>query len=155
MDLKGKSCVRDWKRKPDRLFLEDRIVCSTITQLRTGHGHFGTFLPRMGFRDNDCCVCADGPRETPQHLPFHRPRYSKDRLAAAKSSRIPLYTKAFLYSDISHKTLASLIRDTKIGARLEREQKEAGRAGAAIIEDDEDDDGDLAEGVAARRQQRI
>jgi hypothetical protein len=34
--------------------------------------------------------------------------------------------------------LANLIRDTKIGTRLEREEKEAEMAGATIVEDEEE-----------------
>jgi hypothetical protein len=69
-ELKGKHYVGDWKRNPDSLFKEDRIICSTVTQLRTGHGHFGSFLCRMGFRDSERCIWQNGPRETPQHLSF-------------------------------------------------------------------------------------
>jgi hypothetical protein len=96
-ELKGKTYVGDWKRTPDRLFLEDRIVCSTITQLRTGHGHFGSFLHRMGFRDSDRCTCVAGPRETPQHLLFSCLQYSKTgwqlpNPAEYPSIRRPSYT---------------------------------------------------------------
>lgn len=83
----------------------------------------------MGFRDNDRCACPSGPQETPSHLLFHCPRYSKDRLAAAKLSRTPLHTKAFLYRDIAHRALVSLIRDTRLGTRLDRELKENERTG--------------------------
>jgi hypothetical protein len=61
--------------------------------------------------------------------------------------------RAFLYSDIAHKELAGLIRDTRIGTWFEREEKEAEMAGAALIEDteevdsedeeDDEDDGDV------------
>jgi hypothetical protein len=131
LDLKGHSYVGDWKKKPDKLFFDDRIVCSTVTQIRTGHGHFATYLQRMGFRDSGRCIaCPTGPRETPQHLLFHCPRYAKVRLIAAKKFRIPLHTKAFLYRDIAHEALAELIRDTRIGTRLERANKEEERAEA-------------------------
>jgi ribonuclease HI len=124
VDLKGRSYVGDWKQAPDKLFLEDRMVCSTVIPLCTGHGHFGSYLHTMKFRPHDSCTCRNKPRETPNHLLFHCLRYSKDRLAAAKSSRIPFHIKAFLYSGIAHKALAELIRNTQIGTRFERLEKE-------------------------------
>jgi hypothetical protein len=48
----------------------------------------------------------------------------KDRLAAAKSSRIPIHTKAFLFGDIAHKALAELFRNIQVGTRFERIGKE-------------------------------
>jgi ribonuclease HI len=129
IDLKGKSYIGEWKQQPDKLFYEDRIICSTITQLRTEHGHFASYLHKMGSQDNDRCACPSGTRETPSRLLFHCPRYSKDRLAAAKLSRIPLHPKAFLYRDIAHRALASLIRDTRLDTRLDRELKENERTG--------------------------
>jgi hypothetical protein len=134
-DLKGHHYVGDWKKKPDRLFGEDRIICSTVTQLRMGHGHFGTYLCRMGFRTLDRCICFNGSRESPQHLGFHCPRYSASRAEASRRCRIPFHTRAFLYTDIAHKELTSLIRDTRIGTRHERQEKEAKLAGAALLED--------------------
>jgi hypothetical protein len=100
------------------------------------------------------CSCRPGwPQESPQHLLFHCPLYAKDRLAAAKSSRIPLQTKAFLYHDVSHKALSELLRNTRIGTRMERADKEearrrreleAERAGEVDEDsDDEDDDDDF------------
>jgi hypothetical protein len=44
-DLKRHSYVGDWKKKP----IDDRVICSTVTQLRIGHGHFASYLHRMGF----------------------------------------------------------------------------------------------------------
>ncbi|KAI5783973.1 hypothetical protein FPQ18DRAFT_310237 [Pyronema domesticum] len=55
-------------------------------------------------------------------------------------------SKAFLYSDTSHEALAGLIRHTKIGTRLERQEKEAETAGAAIAEDAEEVDSEDEEG---------
>jgi hypothetical protein len=91
IDLKGTSYIGEWKKEPDKLFYEDRIICSTIMQLHTGHGHFASYPQKMGFRDNDRCTCPSGPRETPSRLLFHCPRYSKDHLAAAKLSDTPAY----------------------------------------------------------------
>lgn len=89
----------------------------------------------MGFRDNDRCTsCPSRPRETPQHLLFHCPRYSKARLIAAKKSRIPLHTRAFLYRDIAYEALAELIRDTQLGTRIERATKEEEREGTGAME---------------------
>jgi hypothetical protein len=118
----------------------------------------------MGFRDDDRCSCPHGPKETPHHLLFSCPKYSKDRLAAAKSSRISLHTTAFLYRDIAHKTLAELLRNTRIGTRMDRAEKEQERQGRDRGgfdgqvdglqwdgeedhggEDDEDDDFDVME----------
>jgi hypothetical protein len=42
--------------------------------------------------------------------------------------------------------LANLIRDTKIGTRLEREEKEAEMAGATIVEDEEEVESEDEEG---------
>jgi hypothetical protein len=58
---------------------------------------------------------------------------------------------------LAHKALASLIRDTKIGTRLEREEKKAEMAGAAIVEDEEevaseDEDGE-EDGVENERRE--
>lgn len=76
----------------------------------------------------------DGTTE-PQHLVFHCPRYSAARAEASRRCRIPFHTRAFLYTDIPHKELTSLIRDTRIGTRHERQEKEAELAGAALLED--------------------
>ncbi|CCX31447.1 hypothetical protein FPQ18DRAFT_383535 [Pyronema domesticum] len=92
----------------------------------------------MKFRTHDSCTCRNNPRETANHHLFHCPRYLKDRLAVAKSSRIPLHTKAFLYSGIAHKALAELIRNTQIGTRFEGLEKEKESAMAA---DEGDRDG--------------
>ncbi|KAI5784359.1 hypothetical protein FPQ18DRAFT_298056 [Pyronema domesticum] len=103
--------------------------------MRMGHGNFASYLNRMGFRDDDrCSSCPSGPRETPQHLIFHRPRYSKARLIAAKKSRIRLHIKAFLYRDIAYEGLAELIRDTRLGTRMERATREEEREGHVGVE---------------------
>ncbi|CCX33124.1 Similar to hypothetical protein TSTA_098250 [Talaromyces stipitatus ATCC 10500]; acc. no. XP_002485806 [Pyronema omphalodes CBS 100304] len=127
-------------------------ISKDTPQMRTGHGHFATYLQRIGFRNSDRCItCPSGPRETPQHLLFHCLWYAKARLIAAKKYRIPLHTKAFLYRDMAHKALAELVRDTRIGTRIERANKEEERAEAlgeregAVENDVNEDDGDVEE----------
>jgi hypothetical protein len=60
---------------------------------------------------------------------------------------------------MAHKALASLMRDTKIGTRLEREEKEAELTGAAIVEDDEEveseDEEDEEDGVEDERREAV
>ncbi|KAI5789811.1 hypothetical protein FPQ18DRAFT_306525 [Pyronema domesticum] len=71
-----------------------------------------------------------------------------------------LHTKAFLFGDIAHKARAELIRNTKVGTRFEREEKEkedaeqaGGRDGGderegRDVEEDWDDE-EMAEGLRA------
>jgi hypothetical protein len=146
LDLKGHSYVGNWKRKPDKLFHNGHIICSTVMQMRTGHGPFASYLHRMGFHDNDRCLsCPSGPHETPQHLLFHCPQYSKARLIAAKKCRILLHTKAFIYSDIAHTALAEVIRNTRLGTRMVRPIKEEERAGIREAQNENDVDKDERE----------
>jgi hypothetical protein len=68
-----------------------------------------------------------------------------------------------LYDDVSHKALAGLIRDTKIGTRFERELKEAEREGSGegvdrqegqAAEEDEESEREV-EVEAARREETL
>ncbi|KAI5786214.1 hypothetical protein FPQ18DRAFT_308766 [Pyronema domesticum] len=84
-----------------------------------------------------------GPRVRPRC--FHCPRYSEARLIAAKKSRIPLHTKAFLYRDIAHEALAEVIRDTRLGTRMKRATKEEEREEIREAEVGDGENGDEVE----------
>ena len=49
------------------LKLSNRIVSSTVTQLRLGHGYFGSYLRHLPSFDTDRCQCG-APSQTPEHL---------------------------------------------------------------------------------------
>ncbi|CCX11806.1 Similar to hypothetical protein RO3G_05779 [Rhizopus oryzae RA 99-880]; acc. no. EIE81074 [Pyronema omphalodes CBS 100304] len=120
IDLQGKSYVGEWKQHPDKLFYEDRIIYSTITQLHTRHGHLLLTCTKWGSEIMTAAPALLALRRRPVTFFF---------TALAKLSRTPLHTKAFLYRDIAHRALVSLIRDTRLGTRLDRELKENERTG--------------------------
>ncbi|KAI5792851.1 hypothetical protein FPQ18DRAFT_378232 [Pyronema domesticum] len=118
-----------WKKKPDKLFLENRIICSTVTQVKTGHGHFASYLYRMGFRIAIAAPLALPDLEKPPNTSYSNARATPRLVSSRRRKAAFRYTQAFLYRDIAHEALAELIRETRIGTRMERANKEVEREG--------------------------
>jgi hypothetical protein len=68
---KGKHYSGRFKKKPDSFFFSNnRKLVSAITQLRTGHGHFNSYLHGIPSADvvSSLCSCSAGEHQTPRHL---------------------------------------------------------------------------------------
>jgi len=65
-----------FRMKPDKIFQTDnRILISTVTQLRTGHGYFNSYLSKIPTSDVEDrgCSCNGAPPQTPAHLILRSP----------------------------------------------------------------------------------
>jgi hypothetical protein len=68
---KGKHYSGRFQKKPDSFFFtNNRKLVSAITQLRTGHGHFNSYLHGIPSADvvSSLCSCSAGEHQTPRHL---------------------------------------------------------------------------------------
>src|ERR1700733_5004665 len=55
-----------WRIRPTILANSRRTISSTFFQLKLGHGHFNSYLHKLGHSPYNTCLC--GPKQTPMHL---------------------------------------------------------------------------------------
>ena len=84
---KGREYYRHFRLKPDKIFQKDnRMLISTVTQPRTGHGYFNSYLskiPTSNVEDKGCS-CSGAPPQTPAHLILRCHQHAKARVMGAK-----------------------------------------------------------------------
>jgi hypothetical protein len=99
--------------------------------MRVGHGHFKVFLHCFNLIDDPYCDYGDpnGPPQSADHILGHCPRFTARRLDAMGASPVPFESSLFFYSDKATDQLVRLIRDTDMGTRRDRLQREALRNG--------------------------
>ena len=97
-----------------------------MSQLRTGHGYFNSYLGRPGNNNGlgltPACKCG-ASRQTPEHLLVYCPRLSKDReilrtqCAEAAKHPTPLRFRNLLYDPSLIPPVAGYIKTTKMATR--------------------------------------
>ena len=55
-----------WRIRPTILANSRRTISSAFFQLKLGHGHFNSYLHKLGHSPYNTCLC--GPKQTPMHL---------------------------------------------------------------------------------------
>jgi hypothetical protein len=119
---KGREYHGHFRMKPDKIFQTDnRILISTITQLRTGHGYFNSYLskiPTSNVEDRGCS-CSGTPPQTPAHLILRCQQHAKARMIMRRETpRIPkLRLDLLLYTNMGAKALAKYLQTTKVATR--------------------------------------
>jgi ribonuclease HI len=111
--------------KPDIHFASNnRQLISTITQLRTGHGYFNSYLHRIPTTNTKTskCSCNQGGDQTPTHLLLHCPLYSKarQRLFDDEDNRTKnprLRIDLLLHTNIGWYALQRFLTTTRIATR--------------------------------------
>jgi ribonuclease HI len=120
---KGKNYVGTFRTKPDQIFTSgNRQFNSTVTQLRTGHGYFRSYLYKIPTNsvDSPHCPCRYGGPQSPEHLLLRCPLYQRERQRMRKEIGVvhPRYLwKYLLYTDKAMKPLKHFLNDTHIATR--------------------------------------
>jgi hypothetical protein len=121
-EQKGHEYFGQFRVKPDKIFeMDNRSLISTVTQLRTGHGYFNSYLQRIPTSqiEDRGCSCNGAPPQTPAHLILRCPRYTAARaLMRQETSRIPkLRIDLLLYTNMGANAMAQYIRRTGVATR--------------------------------------
>jgi ribonuclease HI len=121
-EQKGHEYFGQFRVKPDKIFeMDNRSLISTVTQLRTGHGYFNSYLQRIPTSqiEDRGCSCNGAPPQTPAHLILRCPRYKAARaLMRQETSRIPkLRIDLLLYTNMGANAMAQYIRRTGVATR--------------------------------------
>ena len=102
---KGREYYGHFRLKPDKIFQTDnRILISTVIQLRTGHGYFNSYLSKIPTSDIEDrvevrvedrvedrgCSCSGAPPQTPAHLILRCQQHAKARMMMRRETpKIP------------------------------------------------------------------
>ena len=113
-----------YKRTPDDIFLtNNRILISTVTQLRSGHGHFNSYLtinPNNNV-DSDQCHCPGRPPQTPGHLLLSCKLYRKERAVIdytlSRTRHPKLKLAKLLHDKENYNNLTTFLDATQIATR--------------------------------------
>jgi ribonuclease HI len=105
-----------WKATPLKL---NKLIWSTITQLKLGHGYFRSYLVRLpDYSSANCNICQTNQPQTPYHLIFQCPEYSEIRkktIYRLDPQERTLYS--LFSSELGLKILIDFLRETKIATR--------------------------------------
>ncbi len=121
-EQKGHEYFGQFRVKPDKIFeMDNRSLISTVTQLRTGHGYFNSYLQRIptSHVEDRGCSCNGAPPQTPVHLILRCPHYRAARaLMRRETPRIPkLRIDLLLYTNMGADAMAQYIRRTGVATR--------------------------------------
>ena len=96
-----------------------RHQVATLTQLRTGHGYFNSYLQRIPSAEVASAFCTCGRKhQTPEHLLLYCPLYSKERKEMARALKpIPLTKTTVLYTLKGTKALTTFLQSTNVATR--------------------------------------
>ena len=101
--------------------MDNRSLISTITQLRTGHGYFNSYLQIIptSYVEDRGCSCSGAPAQTPVHLILRCPHYRAARaLMRRETPRSPkLRIDLLLYNNMGADAMAQYIRRTGVATR--------------------------------------
>jgi hypothetical protein len=97
------------------LKLSNRVVTSTVAQLRLGHGYFGSYLRHLPSFDTDRCQCG-APSQTPEHLLLRCPTYAESR-TVMKSEVRPFTLRVLLGTKTGMNALARFLSKTNVATR--------------------------------------
>jgi len=120
---KEKNYIGTFRTKPDNIFTSgNRQFTSTVTQLRTGHRYFRSYLYKIPTNsvDSPHCPCRYGGPQSPEHLLLRCPLYQHERQMMRKEIGVvhPRYLwKHLLYTDKAIQPLKHFLNDTHIATR--------------------------------------
>ena len=97
------------------LKLSNRVVSSTVTQLRLGHGYFGSYLRHLPSFDTDRCQCG-APSQTPKHLLLQCPTYAESRTVMKRKVR-PFTLRVLLGTKTGINALTRFLTNTNVATR--------------------------------------
>jgi hypothetical protein len=97
------------------LKMANRLLVCTITQLRLGHGYFGSYLKRITAFATDQCQCG-ARSQTPHHLLLECPDYGASRRDMKRAVR-PFTLKSLLGTKTGTDAVAQFIRATQVATR--------------------------------------
>jgi ribonuclease HI len=97
------------------LKLSNRIVSSTVAQLRLGHGYFGSYLRHLPSFDTNRCQCG-APSQTPEHLLLQCPTYAESRTVMKREVR-PFTLRVILGTKTGINALARFLSKTNVATR--------------------------------------
>ena len=105
-----------WKANPLRI---NKILFSSILQLKLGHGYFLSYLNRFNneYESDICNKCSTGQKQTPYHLIFQCPKYKifrKDNIDKLDKKDKNLF---FLFSKYGINTLIEYLKQSNIATR--------------------------------------
>src|SRR5690554_5944647 len=123
----SRNFTGSFRHLPDALLLNNnRRLVSTMSQLRTEHGYFNSYLGRPGNNNGlgltPACKCG-ATRQTPEHLLVYCPRLSKDREVLrtqgeeAANQPTPLRFRNLLYDPSLMLPVANYIKSTNMATR--------------------------------------
>ena len=106
-------------------------VISAITQLKTGHGFFNSYLAKIPNSGVISTKCSCSPaRQTPEHLLLNCKLYKSERRQLKKDlGKFPLTTAMVLHTSIGLKALITFLTTTKIATRHGRTDEQGSRSG--------------------------
>jgi ribonuclease HI len=124
---RSRNFTGSFRHLPDALLLNNnRRLVSTMSQLRTGHGYFNSYLGRPGNNNGlgltPACKCG-ATRQTPEHLLVYCPKLNKDREVLRKECEeeakqpTPLRFRNLLYDPSLMLPVAGYIKSTKMATR--------------------------------------
>ena len=124
---RSRNFTGSFRHLPDALLLNNnRRLVSTMSQLRTGHGYFNSYLGRPGNNNGlgltPACKCG-ATRQTPEHLLVFCPLLTEDRevLKAACNEQTKNQTllrfRNLLYDPSLLPAVAEFIETTNLGGR--------------------------------------
>ena len=103
-----------FRLKPDKIFrANNRALNSTVTQLRTGHGYFNSYLYKIPTNNTmtNQCNCRGNSPQTPAHLilwcPIHQRARQRMRALTPKIPRLRL--QLLLYTNMGADALGSYL----------------------------------------------
>ena len=120
----GRSFAGHFTHFPDPfLKVNKRQFVSTISQLRTGHGYFNTYLARVSTEraEQEGCSCG-AEQQTPDHLLYDCTNFKEQRKELLKEcatthSNTPLRHINLLYDRKAIRHLEAYLRNTGIATR--------------------------------------
>jgi len=96
-----------------------RHTAATITQLRTGHGHFNTYLVRIPSSDvtSERCGCG-ASHQNPEHLLLRCKHFATQRKTMRRTLRkFPLRLHILLYTKAGLAALSEFLKNTNVTTR--------------------------------------
>jgi ribonuclease HI len=97
------------------LNISDRVLSSTITQLRLGHGYFMSYLGRLPSYDTTRCECG-ARTQTPKHLLMECKLYAHQRQLMRKAVR-PFLLPVLLGTKSGIDAVIPFLKSTSIATR--------------------------------------
>ena len=97
-----------------------KLEAARLTQLRTGHGYFNSYLSRIPTSNVETTACPCGSRiQTPEHLILRCSRFNRPRNSLKKElgGGIPLKMSTALYTPRGVKATLKYLQVTQVGLR--------------------------------------